>query len=93
MKIIFDKRLEFMQKIILIAVVISIIFTAASYVLSIFDKNPVETLSMTIIQTLWGTTGTGLGAYALQNCVRAITSSKWGKPKEDVRKEETNDEH
>lgn len=91
MKIIFNgKKLEFMQKIVLTAVIISVIFTAASYILSAFDKNPIETLSAEIIRTLWGTSGVGVGAYALQNCVRAVTGSKWGKPKEE--KEESEEE-
>lgn len=74
------KKKEFFQKILIVMVAVSVVFTAASYILSVFDKNPVENLSIEIIRTLWGTSGVGVGAYALQNCVRAFTGSKWGVP-------------
>lgn len=74
------KKLEYHQKMLIVMTITSIIFTTLSYVLSFFDKNPIEELSKTIIQTLWGTTGVGLGSYSIVNCVRAFTGSKWGVP-------------
>lgn len=61
-------------------IVISVIFTAASYVLAAFDKNPVSELSIAIIDAMWGTSGVSFVGYALQNCVRAYTASKFGIP-------------
>ena len=64
-------------------ITVSLIFTAASYVLAAFDKDPLSGLSSELIGTLWGTSGTSFVSYVLQNCVRAYTSSKFGIPKED----------
>lgn len=61
-------------------VAISVIFTAASYVLAFYDKNPVSELSIAVIETMWGTSGISFVGYALQNSVRAYTSSKFGIP-------------
>lgn len=60
--------------------IISIIFSLLSYILAFFDKNTVESLSATIIETLWGTSGISFVGYVLQNSVRAYTSSKFGLP-------------
>lgn len=60
----------------------SIIYTTWSYMLSIFDKQPLETLSGVIIETLWGTSGVSFIGYAIQNSVRAFTSAKFGIPED-----------
>lgn len=78
------KRMEFSKKWLISCVVISIVFSLLSYVLAFLDKNTVEGLSTVIIETLWGTAGISFAGYAVQNCVRAYTSSKFGIPKEDM---------
>lgn len=77
------KRSEFSKKWLRGCIITSVVFTAASYILSFFDKQPLETLSSTIIETLWGTSGVSFVGYALQNSVRAYTASKFGIPKEE----------
>lgn len=74
------KKLEFAQKWLIGCMVISVVFTSLSYILSWFDKNPVESLSMTIIQTLWSSTGISFAGYTILNSVRAFTGSKYGIP-------------
>ena len=83
MRIIFDKprkKRQFSKCWHVACIVVSIIYTTASYVLAAFDKNPVSELSAAIIETLWGASGTSFVGYALQNCVRAYTASKFGIP-------------
>lgn len=80
------KKTEFSKKWLVSCIVISVIFTAASYVLSIFDKQPLETLSAEILGTLWGASGVSFVGYALQNSARAFTASKFGIP--DTEKKE-----
>lgn len=90
MKIIFDKRKkkrEFSKIWLVCCIVISTAFTATSYILSAFDKNPVSELSIAVLETMWGTSGVSFVGYALQNSVRAFTASKFGIPK----KEDDND--
>lgn len=77
------KKTEFSKKWLIACIVISAGFTATSYILAAFDKNPVETLSATVIETLWGASGISFVGYALQNSVRAYTSSRFGIPVED----------
>ena len=74
------KKLEFAQKWLIGCMVISVVFTSLSYILSWFDKNPVEGLSMTIIQTIWSSTGVSFAGYTILNSVRAVTGSKYGIP-------------
>ena len=86
-------KIEFSKKWLCVCVIISIVYTTFSYVLAWFDKNAVEGLSTTIIETLWDTSGISFVGYALQNCVRAYTASKFGIPREDIEdKEGENDE-
>ncbi|MCM1418896.1 MAG: hypothetical protein NC084_11840 [Bacteroides sp.] len=82
------KKAEFSQKWLIACIVLSAGFTAASYVLAAFDKNPVESLSATVIDTLWGASGISFVGYALQNSVRAYTASRFGIPGEAEEKEE-----
>lgn len=77
---------EFSKIWLTVCVTVSVIFTAGSYVLSVFDKQPLEGLSTAIIETLWGTSGVSFIGYALQNSARAFTSAKFGIP--EKRKEE-----
>ena len=76
------KKGEFSKRWLIACIVVSIIYTAASYILAAFDKQPLETLSAAIIETLWGTSGVSFVGYALQNSVRAYTASKFGLPEE-----------
>ena len=78
-----NSKTEFSKKWLCGCIITSMVFTAASYILSFFDKQPLETLSSTIIETLWGTSGISFVGYALQNSVRAYTASKFGIPKEE----------
>ena len=76
------KKTEFSKKWLIACIGLSAGFTAASYILAAFDKNPVETLSAAVIETLWGASGVSFVGYALQNSVRAFTASKFGIPED-----------
>ena len=77
------KKTEFSKKWLIACVAISLFYTTLSYILAWFDKNTVEGLSTTIIDTLWGTSGISFVGYVLQNSVRAYTSSKFGLPQDN----------
>lgn len=87
------KKMEFSKKWLITCVVISLFYTTLSYIYGWFNKNTLETLSVEIIEVLWGTSGISFVGYALQNCVRAYTSSKFGLPYEKHGKEEYTNEH
>lgn len=91
MKIVFEnrKKPQFSKCWLAACIIISLTFTAASYVLAAFDKNPVSELSIAIIEAMWGTSGVSFVGYAIQNCVRAYTASKFGIVKEDDNKNDT----
>jgi predicted permease len=74
------KKIEFSKKWLIGCIAISLIFTAASYVLAFFDKNPVSELSIAIVEVMWGTSGVSFVGYVIQNSVRAFTASKFGIP-------------
>lgn len=82
------KKAEFSKCWLIACIAISIVYTAASYILAAFDKQPLETLSAAVIETLWGASGISFVGYALQNSVRAYTSSKFGLPSEKENKDE-----
>ena len=82
-------KMEFSKKWLIGCIIISIVYTTFSYILAWFDKNAVETLTVEIIETLWGASGVSFVAYALQNCVRSFTASKYGIPMEDIKNEES----
>ena len=82
-------KMEFSKKWLIGCIIISIVYTTFSYVLAWFDKNAVETLTVEIIETLWGASGVSFVAYALQNSVRAFTASKYGIPIDDIKEEES----
>ena len=84
------KHRQFSKVWLFSCIVISVIFTAASYILAAFDKNPVAELSTAVIETMWGTSGVSFIGYALQNSVRAYTASKFGIPTKK-KGEESND--
>lgn len=80
------KKIEFSKKWLAACIAVSIFYTAMSYILAWFDKNTLETLSIEIVEVLWGTSGISFVGYALQNSVRAYTASKFGIP-DDTTKE------
>ena len=84
-----NTQMEFSKKWLIGCIIISIVYTTFSYVLAWFDKNAVETLTVEIIETLWGASGVSCVAYALQNCVRSFTASKYGIPIDDIKDEES----
>ena len=85
------KKPQFSKCWLAACIVISLIFTAASYVLAAFDKNPVSELSIAVIDAMWGTSGVSFVGYALQNCVRAYTASKFGLPSKQRNEERNGD--
>ena len=66
-----------------VCIAVSLIFTAASYLLAVFDKEALSGLTSELIRTLWGASGTSFVGYIIQNSVRAYTSSKYGIPEQD----------
>ncbi len=74
------KKTEFSKKWLIACIAVSIFYTSLSYILAWFDKNALETLSVEILNILWGTSGISFVGYALQNSVRAYTASKFGIP-------------
>ena len=78
-------KTEFSKKWLIACVAVSIFYTTLSYILAWCDKNALETLSTEIIEVLWGTSGISFVGYALQNCCRAYTSSKFGLPENKSR--------
>ena len=82
-------KMEFSKKWLIGCIIVSIVYTTFSYVLAWFDKNAVETLTVEIIETLWGASSISFAGYVLQNCVRSFTASKYGIPMEDIKDEES----
>lgn len=77
------KRMEFSKKWLIACIVISLFYTSLSYVFGWFEKNTLETLSIEILQLLWGSSSIAFIGYILQNSVRAYTSSKFGLPQDN----------
>ena len=76
-------KMEFSKKWLIACIVISLFYTSLSYIFGWFEKNTLETLSIEILQLLWGSSSIAFVGYALQNCVRAFTSSKYGLPQDN----------
>lgn len=70
-------KMEFSKKWLIGCIVFSVLFTCASYILSAFDKNPVESLSAQIVQSVWAMDGICFVGYNIQNCVRAHSLNKY----------------
>ena len=81
------KKMEFSKKWLIACIVISLFYTTLSYILAWFDKNTVEALTIEVLNLLWGTSGISFVGYALQNCVRAFTASKFGIPRQKEMRE------
>lgn len=76
-------KMEFSKKWLIACIVISLFYTTLSYVFGWFEKNTLETLSIEILQLLWGSSSIAFIGYILQNSVRAYTSSKFGLPQDN----------
>ncbi len=76
-------KVEFSKKWLIACIVISLFYTSLSYILGWFEKNTLETLSIEILQLLWGSSSVAFMGYIIQNSVRAYTSSKFGIPTQD----------
>ena len=85
------KKGEFSKRWLIACILVSTIYTTVSYILAFLDKQPLETLSAAIIETLWGTSGISFVGYALQNSARAYTSSKFGIPENQKQEDSTDD--
>lgn len=87
-------KLEFSKLWLIGCVVLSVLYTTMSYILAWFDKNTVETLSIQVLETMWGVSGVSFVGYVLQNSVRAFTASKFGIPGgENNVKQDNNDDN
>lgn len=87
-------KIEFSKVWLVSCITISLICTAMSYVLAWFDKNTVETLSIAVVEALWGASGVSFFGYVIQNSARAYTASRFGIPQqsnEGCRKEDNNE--
>lgn len=71
------KKMEFSKKWLIGCIIFSVLFTCTSYILSAFDKNPVESLSAQIVQSVWAMDGICFVGYNIQNCVRAHSLNKY----------------
>ena len=71
------KKMEFSKKWLIGCAFFTIVYVSLSYILSAFDKNPLETLSGQIFEAIWKVDSVSIGAYALQNCVRAYSEDKF----------------
>ena len=76
-------KMEFSKKWLIACIVISLFYTSLSYFFGWFEKNTLETLSIEILQLLWGSSSIAFVGYILQNSVRAYTSSKFGLPQDN----------
>lgn len=65
-------KMESSKKWLIACIVISVMFTSLSYILAMFDKNPVENLSIETIRMLWAVDGVSFIGYNMQNCFRAF---------------------
>lgn len=84
------KKPQFAKVWLVVCLIISVICTAASYILAFLDKvNIADSVTVSINEILWGNCGVAFAGYALQNCVRAFTASKYGIPPEEMPKEKT----
>lgn len=70
-------KVEFSKKWLVGCALFTIGFVAMSYVLSFFDKNPLESLASTIITTMCTVDATSFTGYIVQNCVRAYSENKF----------------
>lgn len=78
--------MEFSKKWLITCIVVSFFYTTLSYIFGWFEKNTLETLSIEILQLLWGSSSVAFLGYVLQNSVRAYTASKFGIPSQDSSK-------
>lgn len=85
-----EKKPEFSKRWLVVIVMVSTIFTATSYILSWMDKNPVENLSIAIVQIMWAVDGVCFVGYNVQNSIRAYSRNKFHTAEQEG--EKTNEE-
>lgn len=71
------KKREFSKMWLIGCLSVTVIFVSFSYILSAFDKNPVESLSAQIVQCLCTVDGVSFFGYNIQNSVRAYSQNKY----------------
>lgn len=85
------KKPQFAKVWLVTCLIISVVCTGASYILAFLDKNNIaDTVTISLNEILWGNCGVAFAGYALQNCVRAFTASKYGIPPEEMPTEQEN---
>lgn len=72
------KKLEFTQKWLIGCGIVTVVFLAMSFIWSMLGFDPLQDLSAAIVQTTLSLDGVSVGAYALQNSVRAYSADRWG---------------
>ena len=77
-------KTEFSKKWLTGCILVSIIFTSFSYGLALFDKNPVENLSISINQILWTNNAVSFMGYTIQNFMRAYSKNKYLSEQEET---------
>ena len=82
------KRLEFTQKWLIGCALLTFLFVGLSFFWSVLGFDPLQDLSIAIVQTALSLDGVSIGAYALQNSVRAYSADRWGYDKPPDEKEE-----
>ena len=72
------KKLEFTQKWLIGCGILTFVFLSMSFIWSMLGYDPLQDLSAAIVQTTLSLDGISVGAYALQNSVRAYSADRWG---------------
>lgn len=71
------KKLEFTQKWLIGCAAVTVIYVSLSYLLSYLEKEPLQELSIAIMNTLMVVDGTSVLGYITQNAVRAYSVDKY----------------
>ena len=71
------KKLEFFQKWLIGCSLVTALYITFSYLLAYLDKEPLQELSIAIMNTLLAVDGTSVLGYVTQNCVRAYSANKY----------------
>lgn len=84
------KKPQFSKVWLCISLGVSIFYTSLTYLFAWFGKETVSDVTIALNELLWGNNAVAFSGYAIQNCVRAFTASKYGIDTE--KKEEKNNE-
>ena len=71
------KKLEFFQKWLIGCSLVTASYITFSYLLAYLDKEPLQELSIAIMNTLLAVDGTSVLGYVTQNCVRAYSADEY----------------